>query len=57
MNAKLTQSELMDEVTRYLATVELFRSLGCEPRWRPETAPRAAATESQRHGQQITSAH
>jgi hypothetical protein len=37
MNAKPTQPELIDEVTRYLAAVELFRSLGCEPSWRPES--------------------
>ena len=37
MNAKLKQSEIIDEITRYLATVDLFRSLGCEPRWRPES--------------------
>ena len=37
MNVKLTQPELIDEVTRYLATVELFRSLGCEPVWRGES--------------------
>jgi hypothetical protein len=43
MNMKRTQPELIDEVTRYLAAVELFRSLGCEPVWRPEsTRPQAA---------------
>ena len=57
MNAKLTQPELIDEIARYLAAVELFRSLGCEPRWRPESAPRAVATESPRQSEQITSTH
>lgn len=28
--------ELMEEVDRYLAAVELFRALGCEPGWRAE---------------------
>jgi len=37
MNAKPTPPELIDEIARYLATVELFRSLGCEPCWRPES--------------------
>jgi len=45
MNAKLTQSELIDEVTRYLAAVELFRSLGCEPVWRPESTRAPVADE------------
>ena len=37
MNANRTEPELIDEITRYLAAVELFRSLGCEPCWRPES--------------------
>jgi hypothetical protein len=45
MDAKLTQSELIDEVTRYLAAVELFRSLGCEPHWRPESTRPPTADE------------
>ena len=28
-----------DEAQRYLAVVEFFRALDCEPRWRPETLP------------------
>jgi hypothetical protein len=34
--------QLLAEIGRYLAAVELFRALGCEPRWRPETARPAA---------------
>jgi hypothetical protein len=30
--------KLMEEIDRYLAAVELFRSHGCEPTWRPEVA-------------------
>lgn len=45
MNVKPTQPELIDEVTRYLATVELFRSLGCEPHWRPESTRPPALDE------------
>jgi len=37
MNAKPTQPELMEEIARYLAAVDLFRSVGCEPSWRPES--------------------
>jgi len=28
--------ELLEEVRRYLAAIELFRAEGCEPRWRAE---------------------
>ena len=28
--------KLMEEVGRYLAAVDLFRELACEPTWRPE---------------------
>ena len=31
--------ELMREIGRYLASVELFRGEGCEPGWRTEFAP------------------
>jgi len=34
------RTDLIAEVERYLATVELFRAEGCEPHWRRE--PRAA---------------
>jgi hypothetical protein len=27
---------LIDEITRYLAVVEVFRATDCEPTWRPE---------------------
>ena len=28
---------LSDEARRYLAVVDLFRALNCEPTWRPES--------------------
>ena len=30
--------KLMEEVGRYLAAVDLFRELACEPKWRAELA-------------------
>jgi len=41
--------DLIEEIARYLATVDVFRSVGCEPTWRPETvrpAPLPEAVES-----------
>jgi hypothetical protein len=32
----LTTDKLMEEVDRYLAAVDLFRELACEPAWRSE---------------------
>jgi hypothetical protein len=29
-------AKLMEEIDRYLAAIDLFRSQGCEPTWRPE---------------------
>jgi hypothetical protein len=37
--------ELMEEIGRYLAAVDLFRSLDAEPSWRPEVADPAVALE------------
>ena len=37
--------ELMEEISRYLAAVDLFRSSGCEPSWRPEDADPAVSLE------------
>jgi hypothetical protein len=31
-------ARLLGEIRRYLATVDEFRRLGCEPCWRPEAA-------------------
>jgi len=28
--------DLIDEIERYLAAVDVFRALGCEPTWIPE---------------------
>ena len=29
-------NELISEIERYLAAVDVFRAEGCEPRWSPE---------------------
>jgi hypothetical protein len=39
---------LASEVERYLATVEYFRSEGCEPRWSGEAEQREQPTSSAR---------
>jgi hypothetical protein len=43
MSTKPTEGTLVDEIMEYLETVELFRSLGQEPSWRPETVREAPA--------------
>ena len=40
--------ELIEEITRYLATVDVFRAVGCEPTWRPETVRPAPLPEQPR---------
>jgi hypothetical protein len=40
--------ELIEEITRYLATVDVFRSVGCEPTWRPESVRPAPLPEQPR---------
>jgi hypothetical protein len=48
MNTKHEHAEdLIEEIARYLATVDLFRSVGCEPSWRPEST-RLPATDEPR---------
>ena len=37
--------ELFLEITRYLAAVEAYRALHCEPMWLPESAPSQASDE------------
>jgi hypothetical protein len=45
---------LIDEITRYLAAVELFRSLSCTPHWRAEAVDgRAVARENPQASQAI----
>ncbi len=34
---------LIDEITRYLAAVDVFRAAGCEPSWRPEASAAVSA--------------
>ena len=57
MNTNHTQPELIDEITRYLATVELFRSLGCEPSWRPESVGPVLITDLLRSSELARRAH
>ena len=35
-DARIDREALAKEITRYLAAVDAFRSVGCEPVWRPE---------------------
>jgi hypothetical protein len=39
---------LIEEITRYLATVDVFRSVGCEPTWRPDPVRPAPLPEQPR---------
>jgi len=48
---------LIDEIERYLSAVDVFRALGCEPAWRPESEPSAVVIEDVRRNEQIASAH
>ena len=50
-------NDLIDEITRYLAAVELFRSLGSEPRWRPEGSRPTEPPASSRSGRLARRAH
>jgi hypothetical protein len=33
MTDRIDIAALIDEIQRYLATVDAFRAVGCEPRW------------------------
>jgi hypothetical protein len=35
--AHIDHEELLVEITRYLAAVDLYRAENCEPTWRPES--------------------
>ena len=50
-------NELIDEITRYLAAVDLFRSLGSEPRWRPEASRPTEPPAWSRSGRLARRAH
>jgi hypothetical protein len=41
-------AQLIREIERYLSTVDLFRRLGCEPRWRAGSGPAPAPACSPR---------
>jgi len=36
---RIDLDELLEQIDRYLGAVDLFRSVDCEPSWRPETSP------------------
>ena len=49
MNMEHEHTEgLIEEIARYLATVDVFRSVGCEPTWRPESVRPAPLLEQPR---------
>lgn len=47
MDTEHEHTDLIEEITRYLDAVELFRSVGCEPSWRPESTRLPATDEAQ----------
>jgi hypothetical protein len=49
--------ELIEEIACYLATVDLFRSVGCEPSWRPEPTLLPATDEHPLASVATASAH
>ncbi len=60
MNLQIhTQSEeLFLEIARYLAAVDVYRALQCEPTWRPELTLSAASDEGPRpRAEHAPSAH
>ena len=58
MQQRFSNSEdLIDEITRYLAAVDLFRAERCEPTWRPELVPSAVAAPAPTEVEQVPSAH
>ena len=40
------RDKLLEEIGRYLAAVDLFRAVGCEPHWRPERETRIGLEQS-----------
>ncbi|HEU5206611.1 MAG TPA: hypothetical protein VFT94_03275 [Gaiellaceae bacterium] len=57
MHTEHEHTDLIEEITRYLDAVELFRSVGCEPSWRPEPTRLAATDEAQLATIATASAH
>jgi len=50
--------ELFGEIVRYLAAVDLYRALHCEPTWRPESTPYLTSGERPRaRAEHAPSAH
>ena len=57
MNRSTDKPELIDEIATYLSAVELFRELGCEPTWRPESTPLPATAAPRLASTATASAH
>jgi hypothetical protein len=49
--------KLFDEIARYLAVVDVFRSADCEPRWRPEAVGAALPAPTAELVEQVRSVH
>jgi hypothetical protein len=46
METTFETTNLIAEVQRYLAAVEMFRAEGCDPRWSPELVLHADESEA-----------
>jgi hypothetical protein len=46
MTYRIDITALVEEIHRYLAAVDAFRSAGCEPTWRPDPATEAGREET-----------
>jgi hypothetical protein len=54
----IDRKELLLEITRYLAAVDLYRAERCEPKWQPESTPLVTFDERLRAGaEHAPSAH
>jgi hypothetical protein len=52
MFAPIDTDKLVEEIDRYLTAIDLFRALGCEPTWRPESHAEAVSLERSLRGHQ-----
>lgn len=59
MNHRLTSKgdALAEEIARYLAAVEVFRALGCEPSWLAEPGPGPNSATSEPQTTTVTTVH
>ena len=54
---QIDTEKLLDEIARYLAAVDVFRSSDCEPTWLPETACAASRPPAVQPVKHAHSAH